>query len=252
MELDGAVKIGDTETTEPDPGTLRYNPDSGDFEGWNGQWRSLTAASGAVGSGTAFDIDGNQYLTVVLGTQTWMRENLKTTRYRNGDPIEEVLLKGEWEVLDTGAWSWYDHDSEKDVPFGKLYNWFAVNDGRGLCPTGWHVPTGSEWTTLTDYLGGTTVAGGKLKKTGSLTDGTGYWSNTNDGVSNESGFSGVPSGFREADGDFGGLSSSCVLWSSTEFDISNALIRLILSGGSAINASMNDKRFGFAVRCVKN
>ncbi len=255
MELDGAIKIGDTNNTRPELGTVRYNPDKQDFEGWNGEWVSLTYAPVATGSGSVKDVDGNTYLTVQIGTQTWMRENLRTTRYRNGDPILEVLLDSDWADNDMGAWCWYDHDPEKEIPYGKLYNWYAMNDERELCPTGWHVPTYEEWTTMLDHLGGASVAGGKMKKTGTVEAGTGYWLDPNAGATNESGFAAVAAGYRFEAGAFADWNSQSYFWSSSVDDDDN-LLYLFLSHSndnmSASAAGENRKALGFSVRCVKD
>ncbi len=120
-----------------------------------GRLRRAAHGAGSSGSGHVTDIDGNRYLTVKIGTQTWMRENLRVTHYRNGDPVPEILLNADWVADSLGGWCWYDHDPEKDIPYGKLYNWYAVNDPRGICPTGWHVPSDSEeqfWRTLWEDL----------------------------------------------------------------------------------------------------
>lgn len=210
LEIEGALIIGNSEASNPEPGTVRFNSNTNDFEGWNGQWLSLTKSSTPVGSGMVTDIDGNQYLTVTIGTQTWMRENLRTTRYRNGDPIPEVLLASDWTAFTTGAWSWFDHDPENDVPHGKLYNWYAVDDSLGLCPTGWHIPTDVERYTLATFLGGVGVAGGKMKTTGSIQNGNGYWLDPNTGATNESGFTGQAGGARLV-GSFSGIWCICVL-----------------------------------------
>ncbi len=107
---------------------------------------------------TVTDIDGNVYRTVKIGTQVWMAENLKTTKYRNGDPIANVTNGASWKALTTGAYCWYNNDAENKVTYGGLYNWFVVADSRKIAPTGWHVPTDAEWTVLTDFLGGLKVA----------------------------------------------------------------------------------------------
>ena len=108
------------------------------------------------------DINGHTYNTMVLGTQEWMQENLRTTKYATGDPIPNVTDSAQWVNLTTGAWCHYGNDSQYETPYGKLYNWFVVDSASGLCPTGWHVPTDGEWTVLTDYLGGAQIAGGKM------------------------------------------------------------------------------------------
>ena len=137
--------------------------------------------------GSMTDQQGNVYKTIVIGTQEWMAENLKTTVYRNGNAIDNIIDNTQWIGLTTGAWASYNNDSQYDCPYGKLYNWFAVADPRHVCPTGWHEPTDAEWTTLTDYLGGEEVAGGKMKSAG-----TQYWIGPNTDATNESGFSGLP------------------------------------------------------------
>lgn len=252
MEVDGAIIINNSEDLTPAPGTLRFNTAKNDFEGYDGNgWKSLTKSAAPTGSGTVTDIDGNQYLTVTIGTQTWMRENLRTSRYRNGDPIPEVLLNSDWMALSSGAWSWYDHDPEKDTPYGKLYNWYAVNDGRGLCPTGWHVPTDAEWSTLSTYLGGDSVAGGKMKTKGTIEAGTGYWRDPNTSASNESGFTGLPGGFRALDGAFTSLGFYGYFWTSAESG-AGALFLLLHYVNATVGQSINDKKLGFSVRCVKD
>ena len=131
---------------------------------------------------TATDIDGNVYHTVTIGTQIWMVENLKTTRYNDGSPIPFVTDSSSWSNLTTPGYCWYNNDTTNKNTYGALYNWFAVNTGK-LAPTGWHVPTDDEWTTLTTYLGGESIAGGKLKETG-----TTHWRTPNAGATNEIGF----------------------------------------------------------------
>jgi uncharacterized protein (TIGR02145 family) len=145
-------------------------------------------------STTVTDIDGNTYNTVQIGTQVWMSENLKTSRYRNGGSIPYVVGNTEWQALTTGAWSYYNHDEANNAVYGKLYNWYTVK-GDTLCPSGWHVPTDAEWTTLTTFLG--SDAGGKMKETG-----TTLWKSPNTGADNSSGFSARPGGYRYSDGSF--------------------------------------------------
>ena len=138
------------------------------------------------------DIDGNSYKTVKIGSQVWMSENLKTSRYRNGDLIPIVTDNTTWIGLTTGARCWYDNDSSTyESNYGNLYNSFAATNRRGICPLGWHVPTNQEWETLTYFLGGTGNVGGKMKFSG-----TTFWSNPNTDANNESGFSALPGGYR--------------------------------------------------------
>ncbi len=137
------------------------------------------------------DIDGNVYKTVIIGTQTWMVENLKTTKYRNGENIANVTDNTAWAALSTGAWCDYSNSVANGTKYGHLYNWYAVADSRNIAPTGWHVPSDAEWTTLTNYLGGESVAGGKLKEAGTLN-----WQTPNTAATNSTGFSALPGGCR--------------------------------------------------------
>jgi len=147
-------------------------------------------------TGTMTDIDGNVYETVTIGTQVWMAENLKVTHYRNGNTILHIIDWFSWFTL-TGAYCEYDNDVNNVAVYGRLYNWYAVNDSRYIAPVGWHVPSDAEWLTLVDYLGGDTVADGKMKEIG-----TTHWVSPNTGATNESGFSALPGGYR----DYGGNS----------------------------------------------
>lgn len=141
------------------------------------------------------DYDGNTYSTVRIGNQTWMTENLKVTHYANGDPIPQLSLDNdaEWLTTTSGAYCDYADNSDNGNTYGHLYNWYAVNDARGICPAGWHVPSKEEWETLINYLGGVYVAGGNLKATG-----TQYWKSPNYGATNVSGFNGLPCGIRSS------------------------------------------------------
>jgi uncharacterized protein (TIGR02145 family) len=157
---------------------------------------------------TVTDIDGNVYNTVKIGNQLWLAENLKVTRYSNGDPIPKVTDNAQWESLTTGAYCEYMNDSSNASIYGYLYNWYAVNDSRGLAPKGWHVHTSNEWGIMQEHLGHN---GGKLKETG-----TNNWEHPNEGATNESGFSALPGGFRDLNGVFGGMGYTAFFWTSTE------------------------------------
>jgi uncharacterized protein (TIGR02145 family) len=192
------------------------------------------------------DIDGNVYGTVVIGTQTWMAENLKTTRYRDGSSIAYVLDNTTWSSLNSGAWSFYNHDNANNAVYGKLYNGYAVADARSLCPTGWHVPSDAEWTTMENFLGGSSVAGGKMKAVSAL------WSSPNTGATNESGFSALPGGYRSGDGPFSGIGNDGAWWSSTGNSSTTAWYRALYyyAGNSA--QGYNYKQNGFSVRCLRD
>ena len=178
-------------------------------------------------SSTVTDIDGNVYHTVTIGTQVWMVENLKTTKYNDGTAIPLVTDVTSWSNLTTPGYCWYNNDATAyKTTYGALYNWFTVNTGK-LAPTGWHVPTDGEWTTLTSYLGGENVAGGKMKSTGTIEDGTGLWHDPNIGATNESGFSGVPACGRNCDGRFANIGKDGIWWNASEYGTTDARLRNI-------------------------
>ena len=247
MEVEGAIIIKNSEDTSPAAGTIRFNTTTNDFEGWNGhQWLSLTRLRES-GDGVT-DADGNTYTTVKLGTQEWMVENLKTTKYNDNIGILNVTDNTQWSGLDvseTGAWCYYDNLASNNSTYGKLYNWYAVNTGK-LCPTGWDVPSDAEWTTLTDYLGGSGIAGGKMKEAG-----TTHWISPNTGASNESGFTGLPGGFRNTSGTFLNLGLYGYWWSSTESG-ANAWYRDLDYFDDNVYRDFIGKRLGFSVRCVRD
>jgi uncharacterized protein (TIGR02145 family) len=197
--------------------------------------------------GTVADIEGNVYTTVLIGGQQWMAENLRSSTYANGDPIANVT-DTTWTQLSTGAWCHYENNTTNDAIYGKLYNWYPTVDPRGLCPAGWHVPTDAEWTVLRDFLGGQSVAGGKMKSTG-----TQYWSSPNTAATNESGFSGLPGGDRSGvDGDFGVVGTNGYWWSSSELTATVVWGRRLTYTNGNMNQVGNNKRFGFSVRCLRD
>jgi uncharacterized protein (TIGR02145 family) len=195
--------------------------------------------------GTMSDIEGHIYQTVLIGNQQWMVENLRTATYANGEPIANVTDNTAWTQLSSGAWCHYDNNTANDVIYGKLYNWYTTVDPRGLCPAGWHVPTDAEWTVLTDYLGGESVAGGKMKST------TG-WNSPNTGATNESAFSGLPGGGRLNIGAFGAIGDEGVWWSSTEDDTDSGWHSGLSYGDGNVFRGYYIKRNGFSVRCLRD
>jgi len=198
------------------------------------------------------DIDGNYYDTVHIGDQIWFKQNLKTTRYKNGGNIPYVLGNSDWQNLTTGAWSYYTHNTSTNAVYGKLYNWFTTK-GDTLCPTGWHVPTDTEWSTLTTYLGGEIIAGGKMKSVG-----TAYWDSPNTAASNESGFTALPGGFRNRDGSFSNITFTAIFWSATEIDYGNAWLQYLSnSNGNMYRYNFSQynpdgKSSGASVRCLRD
>jgi uncharacterized protein (TIGR02145 family) len=197
---------------------------------------------------TVTDIDGNVYQTVTIGNQVWMRENLKVTKYRNGDPIPNITDGLAWSNLTTGAYCDYANIPGNSTTYGKLYNWHAVNDSRNIAPSGWHVPTDEEWTTLTNYLGGEDIAGGKLKETG-----TAHWQGSNI-ASNESGFTAIPGGGRghDSDGTFLSIGNTGFWWSSIDSGTGYAWLRVISGSESYIQRNCWNIENGFSVRCLKD
>ena len=165
------------------------------------------------------DIDANQYATVIIGTQEWMAENLRTTKYANGDVIPNVTDPNQWYSILSGAWCHYQNNTQYEIPFGKLYNWYVVGDSRKVCPTGWHVPTDTEWTILEDYLG--PDAGAKMKSIDTqFVIFQPIWNNPSIYATNESGFSALPGGNRDIESPdnyayFEGIPYSGGWWSST-------------------------------------
>ena len=189
---------------------------------------------------------------VTIGSQIWTGCNLDVTTYRDGTPIPEVTDPTAWAALTTGAWCYYANTSSNGTTYGKLYNWYAVNDSRGLAPSGYHIPTDAEWTTLTDYLGGLTIAGGPLKETGLCN-----WEIPNTDATNSSGFSGIPGGFRSSSGSFSLIGRDNYFWSSSlnfipPFNNSNAWYRLLLYNHGYAVRSYQTKRFGFSIRLIKD
>ncbi|MFN5576954.1 MAG: fibrobacter succinogenes major paralogous domain-containing protein, partial [Bacteroidota bacterium] len=222
--------------------------------GSNGQILKISAGGIPVWGNADFDcglnrlkdIDGNIYNTVAIGSQCWTKENLKVTKYNDGTSIP-LLTSGEWTI---GASFIYDNQASNGTNatnYGFLYNWHAVKDTRGLCPTGWHIPTDAEWTTLTDYLGGLSVAGGKMKSTG-----TTYWNSTNTGATNESGFSALPGGSRDRGGGFSGINSYAFFWSANEDDSSLARDRSLSYNNGSVYPYHNYKAAGASIRCLKD
>lgn len=197
---------------------------------------------------TVLDVDGNIYHTVTIGTQTWMIENLNTTRYRNGDTIPMVPESAQWLSLSTGACCYYDNNSAYRSTYGLLYNWFAVNDSRNIAPEGWHVASREEWNILNTFLGGDLVSGGKLKETGTL-----HWNSPNTGATDEVGFKGLPGGGRAFEGPFQSIGQSGFWWTSTENSATDAWPRGLSYNSELIFSSFwLNKKSGFSVKCVKD
>ncbi|MCU4176449.1 FISUMP domain-containing protein [Carboxylicivirga sp. N1Y90] len=192
-------------------------------------------------TGTVTDASGNTYKTVKIGTQWWMAENLAVTN------VPLVTNNDQWAVLTTPAYCWYDNDASYKKPYGALYNWYAVESGK-LCPSGWHVPSDADWTILIGYLGGATVAGGKLKETG-----TAHWRSPNIGATNETCFTAVPGGIRHVSGGaYIGIGTEGYWWTTTQDGSFHAMDRWMSYEYSFVGTFRRVKRFGFSVRCVRD
>ncbi len=190
-------------------------------------------------------IDEGCILSVSICGQEWMAGNLDVATYRNGDPITQITTFDEWQNATSGAWCYYENNSANGTTYGRLYNWYAVNDPRGLAPVGWHVPTNEEWLILADCLGGISIAGGKLKEAG-----TSHWDSPNTDATNETGFTALPGGFR--DGGFIGLGINAQWWTSTETSSTWASYRWVAYDHGTLAGLNVQKTNGFSVRCVKD
>jgi uncharacterized protein (TIGR02145 family) len=212
-----------------------------------------------MGSGVT-DIDGNFYPSIIINGQEWMQKNLAVSKYRNGDPIPTGLDNATWQSTTSGAYTIYNNDAYNNTIYGKLYNWYAATDSRGLCPTGWHAPSDAEWTTLINYLdpnaaGGDiwpNIAGGKMKSTGTLENGDGLWYSPNEQATNECGFTGFPGGSRYDFGTYNDIGYTGYWWSSTEDDSNSAWDRTFFYTNSDVFRSSYAKQEGFSVRCVRD
>lgn len=203
--------------------------------------------------GSVSDIDGNTYFTIQIGTQTWMAENLKTTKYNDGTGIQLVTGNSAWASLSSPAYCWPNNDAATyKEDYGAVYNWYAVsattNGGKNICPTGWHVPNEADWITLTDYLGGEDVAGGNLKETG-----TTHWASPNEGANNQTGFTGIPCASRFVNGAFQEQFESFSEWWSAETTTQwGSYSRRLYYNDSKLSLGQNVENFGCSVRCVKD
>jgi len=203
------------------------------------------------------DIDNNIYHTIIIGNQVWLQENLKTTKYRNGDAITNFTNTaiGPWYNLlntQTGVFCNYNNDPALGDIYGRLYNWYVIGDSRGICPVGWHVPTQDEFTELFNYVGGNAIAGGKLKETG-----TSHWNSPNTGATNVYGFNLLPSGLREMNSEYQNLGRGTYLWASTELSAGGftmGAVEAAAAGFDYLNQSTGStwasKIEGFPIRCV--
>jgi len=219
---------------------------------------SVTLNAVAVISASVSDINGNVYPTVNIGTQTWMQKNLNVSKYKNGDVIPQVTDSATWKNLTTGAWCWNNNDSTTYWQYGKLYNWYAVNDPRGIAPLGWHVPTETEWNKLVKCIDPASdtvcqictqsaIAGGAMKEAG-----TTHWLSPNTGATNSSGFAGLPGSLRTSYGTFNNIGGGGVWWSSSAYNSALAWNRFLSYDYAGLRSSNGGKSSGFSVRLLKD
>jgi uncharacterized protein (TIGR02145 family) len=211
------------------------------------QWEVLSDREELVSDQVVFKVKATQqpggFKSVTIGEQVWMAENLNVDRYRNGDLITEVKEDNQWYVMREGAWCYYNNEYANGEIYGRLYNWYAVNDSRGLCPVGWHVPSDEEWTTLEDYLEGSELAGGYMKAMR-------LWNSPNAEANNESEFGALPGGYRNGWGVNGDLGKDGFWWSSDALNNADAWDRNLSHKDGAMGRSANNKSLGFSVRCL--
>lgn len=203
--------------------------------------------------GELMDIDGNKYATITIGNQTWMAENLRSSRYSNGDSIPNIQKHAEWNNYKSGAWVHYNNNSSFDLMHGKLYNWYAISNPNKICPDGWRVPSNQDWTILFDYLGGIEFAGHKLKSNLKAAWAIEYnGQKTTVKTSNQSGFSAMASGYRGLNVDFVLLTYRSSFWSINEYNEADAFHSEIFWNGDEIGWYNTYKSDGLSCRCIKD
>ena len=229
----------------------------------------VTTPAFTCGTSTIYDVDSNVYNTVLIDMQCWTKENLKVTKYNDGTLITlnntytstSPDVSTVWQGYLTGAYSIYANESSTGpnaTNYGYLYNWYAATDLRKLCPTGWHVPTDTEWTNLIQFIDPTasanaegtyqsTSAGGKLKSIG-----TTFWISPNTDADNFRGFSALPGGFRLYDASFNGIGSSAYFWSATEYNSNNGWLRGLANVNGWVNRYVYTKSTGSSIRCLRD
>jgi len=198
-----------------------------------------------VNAQTVKDIDGNSYLITTIGTQVWMAENLKTTKFNDGTTIPLVTDKIAWTALKTPGYCWFGNEVESKEVYGALYNWYATNTKK-LCPKGWHVPADSEWTILMTFLGDPNTIGNKLRE-----EGNAHWENSLG--TNDFGFTALPGGLRQNTGVFPIFGHSyAVWWTATEYNVIQAWNRGLHFSSSKAFKGFDFKASGFSVRCIRD
>ena len=202
-------------------------------------------------SGTVTDIEGNTYKTIIIGTQVWMAENLKSTKFNDGYNIPKVISDADWTGLSTPAYCLYNHEINNAQVYGVLYNWYVVDayrrENKNVCPAGWHLPTDDEWTVLIDLLDDESESGGKMKETGTV-----HWTSPNQGATNLSGFTALPAGYRNRFGTFSSIKNVGFWWTTLEMDSENAWYYYVIYNSASSTRIALNKTNGFSLRCLKN
>jgi uncharacterized protein (TIGR02145 family) len=197
-----------------------------------------------------YDKSGNQYSTIKIGDQVWLKENLRTTLYNNGDPIS-TTANASTDISAEGSpkywWIYFDGSDPVGTSVGRLYTWHALNDARGVCPPGFRVPVEDDWIELANFLGGNLFAGGKLKL-----EGTGIWNAPNLGATNEVNFDALPGGFRQPDGTYVGYGTSALFWTSTSSTVDTAIGFTLSNQNTVLGTATQDKKYGASCRCIEN
>ena len=196
--------------------------------------------------GKVSDIDGNVYKTIVIGNQTWMAENLRVTRFRNGDAIPNITDNDMWSIQEVAAYCNYNNTEDLDTiaTYGRLYNWYAAGDSRNIAPKGWRVAKPEDWNILIDHLGGDALAGGKLKEAGNE-----HWESPNE-ADNSSGFTGQPGGFRYNNEETNGMYLYGSWWTTGHNGSSAARLQLF-SWDTVVYKALRNVNSGYSIRCIK-
>jgi uncharacterized protein (TIGR02145 family) len=214
---------------------------------------SINAFGQAAGGGVT-DYEGNSYETVIIGNQEWMATNLNASSYANGDLIPNITDGLLWEQQTIGSWAFFDNNLNFESTRGKMYNAYTVIDSRNVCPTGWHVPDSTDWTVLINNLGGVSIAGGAMKSTGDIDNGTGLWKTPNVGATNSSNLSVGPTGYRYhgSGSDFLGDNRIANFWSSSDYLSQGLLYSVIDSDNEQCGIYVGNYSYGFAIRCMND
>ncbi len=234
------------EITHLEPGKTYYSrafvtTSHATYYGSSREFKTLGVPEDAI-----LDIDENVYNTIIIGSQTWMVQNLKTTKYRNGDKITYTPTNINWTNSTLGAFCNYENTNANATKYGRLYNWYAINDQRKIAPEGWRIPNETDWQTLFDYLGGENICGGKLKD-----QAIGYWLQPNIGATNESGFTARAGGHRTSNGIFQNVATIASFWTSSPFDPDSSFAINVFNNNTTVTKTIYSIKAGLSIRCIK-